>query len=181
MAETLRQDGVMKLKFWSPLAPLVLALAALVFGVDQAHKWWMINVYGIEARQPVSVTSFFELVLVWNKGVSYGLFRSHTQELLIVAGLAITLGLWIWACRLDKALGASAVALIIGGALANVLDRAVRGAVADFFHFFYGNFSWYVFNLADVAIVAGVGLLLYESVFDSGEGARRGKAGFTDH
>jgi signal peptidase II len=171
----------MKLRLWSPLAPLVLALAALVFGIDQTHKWWMIGVYGIEAKQPVAVTSFFDLVMVWNRGVSYGLLTTHTQELLIAMSLAITALLWIWACRMDRALGASALALIIGGALANALDRAVRGAVADFFHLHYGQFSWYVFNLADVAIVAGVALLMYESLFDGGAGDRREKAGISAH
>ena len=73
------------------------------------------------------------------------------------------------------------MALVIGGALANALDRATRGAVADFFHFHYGNFSWYVFNLADMAIVAGVALLLYESLFDGNAANRRGKAGIQDH
>ncbi len=69
--------------------------------------------------------------------------------------LAITALLWFWACRTDRALSAAALALVIGGALANAFDRGLRGAVADFFHFHYGDFSWYVFNLADVAIVAG--------------------------
>ena len=170
----------MALKLWSPLAPLILALAALVFGIDQTHKWWMIDVYDITSKSPVALTSYFEFVMVWNRGVSYGLLTSHTQTLLIVLSLAITAVLWIWACRMERALGAAALALVIGGALANALDRATRGAVADFFHFHYGNFSWYVFNLADVAIVAGVALLLYESVFESGDGDRRGKAGFQD-
>lgn len=176
MADALRQDRVMRLRLWSPLAPLVLALAALVFGLDQAHKWWMIGIYGIETRAPVPITPFFELVMVWNHGVSYGLLTTHTQDLLIVMSLAITAVLWIWACRMARALGATALALIIGGALANALDRALRGAVADFFHFHVGDFSWYVFNLADVAIVAGVALLLYESLLDHGAGDRRGKA-----
>jgi signal peptidase II len=171
----------MTLKLWSPLAPLVLALAALVFGIDQTHKWWMISVFGIEARQPVAVTPFLDLVMVWNRGVSYGLLTTHTQELLIGLSLVITVLLWIWACRMTRALGAAALALIIGGALANALDRAARGAVADFFHLHYGSFSWYVFNLADVAIVAGVALLLYESLFDGGAGDRREKAGISPH
>ncbi len=166
------------LKLWSPLAPLVLALAALVFGLDQTHKWWMISVFDIAAKSPVTVTPFFELVMVWNRGVSYGLLTTHTQELLIALSLVITAMLWIWACRMERALGAAALALVIGGALANALDRGLRGAVADFFHFHYGNFSWYVFNIADVAIVAGVGLLLYESLFDGAGHERRGKAGF---
>ena len=169
------------LKLWSPLAPLVLALAALVFGLDQTHKWWMISVYDIAAKAPVAVTSFFELVMVWNRGVSYGLLTTHMQELLIAMSLIIIAMLWVWACRMERALGAAALALVIGGALANALDRALRGAVADFFHFYYGNFSWYVFNIADVAIVAGVGLLLYESLFDGNTEERRGKAGIPRH
>jgi signal peptidase II len=176
MADALRQNRLMKLRLWSPLAPLILALAGLVFAVDQLHKWWMISVYDIASRSPVPVTSFFDLVMVWNRGVSYGLLTTHTQELLIAMSLAITGLLWVWACRMQQALGAAALALVIGGALANALDRALRGAVADFFHFHYGNFSWYVFNLADVAIVAGVALLLYESVFDGASPDRREKA-----
>jgi signal peptidase II len=176
MADALRQNGLMRLKLWSPLAPLILALAGFVFAVDQLHKWWMISVFEIASRAPVPVTPFFDLVMVWNRGVSYGLLTTHTQELLIAMSLAITALLWLWACRMQHALGAAAIALVIGGALANALDRALRGAVADFFHFHYGNFSWYVFNLADVAIVAGVALLLYESVFDGASQDRREKA-----
>ncbi len=168
-------------KLWSPLAPLVLALASLVFGIDQTHKWWMIHVYDIEAKSPVALTPFFELVMVWNRGVSYGLLTTHAQGLLIAMSLAITALLWLWACRMQRALGAAALALVIGGALANALDRATRGAVADFFHFHNGSFSWYVFNLADMAIVAGVALLLYESLFEGGAASRRGKAGIQDH
>ncbi len=167
----------MKLRLWNPLSPLVLGLAALVFAVDQAHKYWMISVYRIAEKSPVALTSFFDLVMVWNRGVSYGLLTTHTQELLIAMSLAITALLWFWACRTDRALSAAALALVIGGALANAFDRGLRGAVADFFHFHYGDFSWYVFNLADVAIVAGVGLLLYESLFENGAQDRRGKAG----
>lgn len=166
----------MAIRLWSPLAPLVLGLAALVFAVDQGHKWWMLEVYGIAGKSPVRVTSFFDLVMVWNKGVSYGLFSTHTQEWLIGLSLAITAVLWVWACRAERAFTAAALALIIGGALANALDRAMRGAVADFFHFHYHGFSWYVFNLADVAIVAGAGLLLYESLFMGEARGRRGKA-----
>jgi signal peptidase II len=169
----------MRLKLWSKLAPLTVALALLVFALDQAHKWWMINVFDIATLAPVRVLPFFDLVMVWNHGVSYGLFPSHAQALLIAVSLAITAGLWVWACRMERALGAASLGLVIGGALANALDRALKGAVADFFHFHYGNFSWYVFNLADVAIVAGVALLLYESVFDGQTGDRRGKAGFS--
>lgn len=147
---------------WSPLAPVALALAALVFGIDQTHKWWMLNVYGI-TTEPVAVLPFLDLVLTWNRGISYGLFRTPLQGALIALSLAISVLLWLWLCRSERLLTVAALAMVIGGALSNVLDRAVHGAVADFFHFHVGSFSWYVFNLADVAIVAGVGLLLYES------------------
>lgn len=166
----------MRRGLWGPLSPLVLALAALTFGLDQSHKWWMLDVYGIENKAPVRITPFFDLLIVWNRGVSYGLFNTHMQELLIGLSLVITALLWAWSCRVRRALTASALALVIGGALANAFDRAWRGAVADFFYFHYQSFSWYVFNLADVAIVAGVGLLMYESLFMGGDETRRGKA-----
>lgn len=164
MGAPIWEDGVSMLKLWSARAPLVLALAALAFGLDQTHKWWMLDVVGIGDRQPIALTSFFELVLTWNYGISYGLFRTHAQGLLIALSLLVTAALWLWANRASKVFTSAALGLIIGGALSNALDRAVHGAVADFFHFHVGDFSWYVFNLADVAIVAGVGLLLYESL-----------------
>ena len=176
MAETLREDRLMRFRLWSPLAPLALALAALVFGLDQTSKWWMLNVYGIAGRQPVEITPFFDLVLTWNQGVSYGLFRTHQQGLLAALSLMVALILWVWACRAKAPLTVAALALIVGGALGNALDRTVRGAVADFFHFHLGGFSWYVFNIADVAIVAGVAVLLYESLAGSGSGKSHGNA-----
>jgi signal peptidase II len=166
----------MKIRLWSPLAPVVLGVAGLVFAADHLHKWWMLNVFGIIEKAPVRITSYFDLVMVWNRGVSYGLFSTHTQEWLIALSLAITAVLWVWACGTRRVFSAAAIALVIGGALANALDRAVRGAVADFFHFHYQDFSWYVFNIADVAIVAGVLLLLYESLFMEEARGRRGKA-----
>ena len=166
----------MKARFWGPLAPLTLSLAVIVFGVDQLHKYWMLDIYGIDEKAPVSITSFFDLVMVWNKGVSYGLLTTHVQELLIGLSLAIALLLWIWACSARRPLAAAALGMIIGGALGNATDRFVRGAVADFFHFHYQQFSWYVFNVADVAIVAGVALLMYESFVMGEPDGRRGKA-----
>jgi signal peptidase II len=171
MADAIREDGLSGFRLWSPLAPLMLALASLVFGLDQTHKWWMLSVYDIGSRGAVPLAPYFELVLTWNRGVSYGLFRADQQGWLVALSLGLSLGLWVWACRSRNLLQAGAIALIIGGALSNALDRLVHGAVADFFHFFAGDFSWYVFNLADVAIVAGVGLLLYESFAAKGHRA----------
>jgi signal peptidase II len=146
----------------------VAALAALM--LDQAHKYWMLNVYDIAARQPVTLTPFLNLVLSWNYGVSYSLFATHDGDaryaMLAVQG-AIVVGLIVWLRRVTNHLGALALGLVIGGALGNMTDRLARGAVADFFHLHttlpVGPLANYVFNVADVAITAGVALLLYES------------------
>lgn len=166
----------MRLRFWGPLAPLTLGLALAAFGVDQLHKYWMLDVYGIAARAPVRITSTFDLVMVWNTGVSYGLFSTHLQPALIALTLVIVAVLWVWACGVRRAMAAAALGLVIGGALGNAADRLARGAVADFFLFHYQGFSWYVFNVADIAIVAGVALLMYDSIVIGDRDNRRGKA-----
>ncbi len=166
----------MKMKLWGPLAPLGLTLAVLVFASDQLHKWWMLHVFDIASRQPVALTPFFELVLVWNQGISYGLFKSHAQGVLIAMSAVICGVLWVWLARAHRPLAAAALGLVIGGALGNALDRFVYGAVADFFHLHWNGWSWYVFNVADVAIVAGVALLLYESFAERGGGRGLGNA-----
>ncbi len=149
--------------FWGRLAPLGLAMAALSFGFDQSIKWYLLNIVNMPERQQISLTPFFDLVMAWNYGVSYGLLATHTQGLLVALTCFITAFLWLWLCRSTRPLTAAAIGLVIGGALANALDRLVHGAVADFFLLHWQNWNWYVFNPADMAIVAGVGLLLYES------------------
>jgi signal peptidase II len=133
---------------------------------DQANKLWLIFVYGIEARQPVRLAPFFDVIYAKNPGISYSLLRAQTgvQRLgLLIVTLAATavLGLWLWrAGRKTTALG---LGFIVGGALGNAYDRLAYGFVADFYHFHVGSFSWYVFNLADAAIVAGAALLVCDS------------------
>ena len=98
--------------------------------------------------------------------MSYGWFAQHSDEgqiILVVVSLIITAILWLWLARTNRPLAAAALGLVIGGALGNALDRVVHGAVADFFLLHAYGYSWYVFNIADMAIVAGVGLLLYDS------------------
>jgi signal peptidase II len=147
----------------------VAALAALT--LDQAHKYWMLNVYDIAAREPVTLTPFFDLVLSWNYGVSYSLFATHNgwaRYLMLVVQAAIVVGLIVWLKSAASRLIGLALGLVIGGALGNMADRLARGAVADFFYLHttlpVGPLANYVFNVADMAITAGVALLLYESL-----------------
>jgi signal peptidase II len=153
-------------RLWSRLSPLALALAALTFGFDQTIKWYLLNVVQMEERRQITITPFFDLVMAWNRGVSYGLFTTDTQAFLIIVSILISILLWMWGCRAHRPIIVAAIGLIIGGALANALDRAVHGAVADFFLLHWGAWNWYIFNPADMAIVAGVGVLFYESLMD---------------
>jgi signal peptidase II len=155
-----------RLKLWGPLSGLGVGLAIAVFALDQAHKWWMLGPFDIEHKGRVTITPFLDLVMAWNKGISYGWFAQHSNAgriALIALSLVISVALWFWLARMTRPLSAAAIGLVVGGALANALDRIVHGAVADFFLFHAFGYSWYVFNLADVAIVAGVALLMYES------------------
>lgn len=144
---------------------LMAALVALA--ADQANKLWLIYVFGIAERQPVRVTSFFDIVYARNPGISYSLLSARTDLgrwalLAVTVAATILIAIWLW--RAKTKLVALGLGLIVGGALGNACDRLFFGTVADFYHFHAGSFSWYIFNLADCAIVAGVGLLLYDSL-----------------
>lgn len=146
-------------------------MAAITFVLDQAHKWWMIKHVGMVEGQTIPITSYFDWKYLLNKGVSYSFLTGSTQgwqyalaAFAVVASLA--LGVWLAHGVRDR-LSATSVGLIIGGALGNGLDRITLGGVADFFSLHAFGYYWYVFNIADVAIVAGVVGLLYESLIPS--------------
>ena len=154
----------------SPLLPGVIAAIATL-AVDQASKLWLIYVFDIGHRGTVKVTPFFDLVLAWNIGISFGWFQNDNaiaQAILMAVKAAAVIALAIWMARSKTVMATVALGLIIGGAIGNAIDRIVYGAVVDFalFHLQIGEntFNWYVFNLADVAIVAGVIALLYDSL-----------------
>jgi signal peptidase II len=153
----------------SQLRPgVIAALAVLAF--DQASKLWLLFVFDLAHRGAVKVTPFLDLVLAWNIGISFGWFQNDSQIaqiiLMLIKAVAVIV-LAIWMARSRTLVATAALGLIIGGAVGNAIDRFAYGAVVDFalFHVQIGGntFNWYVFNLADVAIVAGVAALLYDS------------------
>lgn len=162
---------------WGPWSGIALKVAMATFVIDQAHKFWMLYVYDIASKGRVYVTPFLDLVFVKNIGISYSMFNQDSQSgqyLLAAFAVTVSLALWVWIARAGESrLMAISVALIIGGALGNALDRVLIGGVADFFSMHAFGFYWYVFNIADVAIVAGVVGLLYDSYKSSRKDAAK--------
>jgi len=145
---------------------LVAAAGALI--ADQGAKFALLYGLGFLRMAPVqgvSLLPFFNLVMVWNPGISYGLFPASSlwgTALLVLISLAAIAGLgyWLWGMTsLSLAIG---VGLVIGGALGNLIDRLVYGRVADFFHLYGFGYDFYVFNVADVAITFGAVAIIYE-------------------
>jgi signal peptidase II len=145
--------------------------AIVVLALDQASKLWLLFVFDIGHRGAVRLTPFFDLVLAWNVGISFGWLQNDSPAvqigLMAVKTVAIVV-LAVWMARSRTPMATVALGLIIGGAIGNAIDRFAYGAVVDFalLHAQIAGktYNWYVFNLADVAIVAGVAALLYDSL-----------------
>ena len=150
---------------------VALQPATSAHGADQASKAYVLYELGfIECPvcSPIELTSFFDLTMVWNKGISYGLLPADSpwqMWLLIAFSLGMSLVLSWWLLRAQSRWLALGLGLVVGGALGNVIDRFRFGAVADFFHFHAFGKSWYVFNVADAAIVMGVVAILIDALF----------------
>lgn len=141
-------------------------LAFFVFLLDQGSKLWVLK--AVSEDIPLRITAFLDFILVWNRGVSYGWFaQDHLrgQIVLIVLGGVCVLLLWVWMWRCPQYGKSLALGLVIGGALGNMLDRMVHGAVVDFISLHAFGWHWYVFNLADCAIVLGVCVIVIEGWF----------------
>lgn len=145
-----------------------ILMIVLAFALDQITKTMILT----DIMNPptiLSVTSFFNLVLAWNTGVSFSLFDSYgvtgTNILIGVSGL-VTLMFVIWLMRTRTVWMTTSLGLIIGGALGNLYDRVVYGAVVDFLDFHAGGYHWPAFNLADTFITIGVSFILIDSFFD---------------
>src|SRR4249919_1716107 len=132
---------------WGPLTRFGLAVAVAAMAIDQAVKLWLLFAFDLGGRGVVTLTPFLDLVLTWNTGISYGLFRQEGplgQWLLLALKAIAVILLWIWLARTSSRLTAASLGLIIGGAIGNAIDRFTYGAVADFvlFHLTTASFSF---------------------------------------
>jgi signal peptidase II len=150
---------------------LGLAAALVVLLADQLSKWWILNVTHLPEIGQVVLLPVLNLTMVWNRGVTFGLLNgfgewSSLALAAVALGVVAALGVWLW--RAESRLAAAALGCIAGGAVSNVIDRLRFGAVVDFIHAHIGDWSWYVFNVADAAIVCGVAALVLESLLPRG-------------
>jgi len=151
-----------------------LIAAAVVVAIDQLSKWWVVDVI-MRPPRVIELTPFLNLVMGWNRGVSFGLFNTAAPWApWVFSGLAsaIVVFMWIWLMRTELKLVAAAIGLIIGGAVGNIIDRLRYGAVADFIDVHAAGYHWPAFNAADSAITVGAVLLVADSLLRPAEGRK---------
>lgn len=149
--------------------PLIagLGIAAIIVGFDQLTKWWIVEMV-MKPPRAIDVTPFFNLVIGWNRGISFGFFNNDSplnSWVLPLVTVLIVCFLAVWLARARHLLVGTALGLIIGGALGNLIDRIRYGAVADFLDFHAYGYHWPAFNVADAAITVGAGVLVWDSLF----------------
>jgi signal peptidase II len=145
-----------------------IVIALVVIAADQASKAWILGFFAERTGEPVAVlTPFFNLVLTGNRGMSFGLFNTNAAmntAVFTVLAAAIVIALLVWLRRAHNPVIRLALGMVIGGAIGNVIDRLMRGAVVDFLDFHLGAWHWYAFNVADAAICLGVIALLLDGL-----------------
>jgi len=147
-------------------------LAVFAVAVDQISKFLIIQIFSDSVQPYYGITPFFNIVLAWNRGVSFGLFGGAGENgPLILIGLTLVIigGLAVWLVKAETRFSAVGLGLIIGGALGNVIDRFRFGAVTDFLDLYVMGYHWPAFNFADSFVVVGAAALLLESFFVSDE------------
>jgi signal peptidase II len=160
--------------FW-----LGMAVTAVVIVLDQLSKWLILDLV-MQPPRIIPVTGFFNIVLAWNRGVSFSMFQSGSAAgpwILAAVAVAISLGLGVWLTRQRRLVPALALGLIIGGALGNVVDRLRFGAVVDFLDFHAAGYHFPAFNVADSGITVGVALLIIDGLFAGSDSPKMAAAG----
>ena len=145
-----------------------IAIFSGLFTIDRLVKVFLLNFLQENQLNSFRLNNFFEVTLVWNKGVSYGLFpqQSYVGQLIIIF-FSLIICVWIakFITNSDIRYRSITLILILAGASSNMIDRLIYGAVADFFHFEIAAYSWYVFNIADIYIVSGLLILIYAFIY----------------
>lgn len=161
------------------LMPLGLLAGLIVLAADQLSKWWVLNVLDLPELRQIVLLPVLNLTMVWNTGVTFGLLNglgNWAHVLLAGVALAVVVALGFWLHRAESKVMAVAIGAVAGGAVGNVIDRVRFGAVVDFIHAHvqtpWGDVSWYVFNVADAAIVCGVAALILQAQFSKRREAR---------
>jgi signal peptidase II len=163
----------------SKLGRMAMVLAVLAILADQAVKYWILNVLHLTEGQSVPLAGPLRLTGVWNPGVSFGFLQTHQDvaRWLLTAFSAIVAVILIgWVRKAERPLFATALGLVIGGAIGNAIDRVRLGQVADFIDASALHFPW-IFNIADSAITIGICLLLLDMLRQDGKAASASSAG----
>lgn len=149
-----------------------IVIAMIAISLDQYSKYFIFDFLTQKETHMLAITPFFNLVMVRNYGVSFGMFDGLTYGYLILSGIAlsITVVLLIWMYKAQSFYYSTALGLIIGGAIGNIIDRMLYGSVADFLDFYIGNYHWPAFNIADSTVFIGVVMLLFENIFTNKRG-----------
>jgi lipoprotein signal peptidase len=153
------------------LSSLGILTGLIVLAADQASKWWILHRIDLPKVEQVVVLPVLNLTMVWNRGVTFGLLTGSSPWnalILSALALAVVIALGFWLRRAESRLTAIALGAIGGGAVGNVTDRLRFGAVVDFVDAHAGVWHWYVFNVADAAIVCGVAALIVDGLFRRG-------------
>jgi len=148
---------------------LGVGAALVVLAADQVSKWWVLEILGLGQHGPLVLLPVLDLRMVENRGITFGLLNGSANigpAVIVLVAIAVVIGLGVWLWRTERILVAVAVGAIGGGAIGNVADRLRLGFVVDFIQVHAFGWSWYVFNLADAAIVCGVAALLVDGLLD---------------
>ena len=144
---------------------LIFTILLLVLVTDQLSKNYVLSIIN-DKQDIIHLAPFLNITLVWNKGVTFGMFSDvpYGKMIITLFNIILTMVLFIWMIRSSEKIEKYAIAMIIGGALGNIIDRVRFGAVVDFIDLYIYSYHWYVFNIADGAICLGVMILLYLNI-----------------
>lgn len=149
-----------------------MVMLFVVLVCDQLSKYWVLNIFDLPAKGSVKILPFLNFTMVWNKAITFGMLSGQLGQygpiIFAIVAFLIAAGLFVWMIRASKLCVVLSLGAIIGGAIGNIIDRLRFQAVVDFIHLHVGGWSWYVFNIADSAIVCGVGMLLIDAFFRQG-------------